>query len=716
MSVREPFDRILPGGSGMARERAPDGPVAAAGRRRMLLASAAAGMAGVARGAPALPTVRYGGDAAFPPFESLDAQGRPRGFLIDLLQELGPLMQVRFAIALQPWAETEEAFRRGQIDVMAMVITAERRKRVRFTPGFATPAFAVYRRPDHPEPQGLQDLAGLRIAVRDSDGMRDARTTWLAGVPATFIEAVDATQALAAVLQGRADVALLPRAYAEPALAAGAAPGIVASRLSLGVQTYAFAVAQDNEALARRLQLGLDTLEGSGRLEALRMQWLASHRDAAERGMLERGLERQRDWTWGVAAASAAVLLTLGVGLRRRGHRVEAEKRRRRDAEAELKRAEEMLERAFTRTTEPMLVVDRGNRTVRDANAALMSLLDVNPPALIGQPLEALGRHIDDGALQQLVQSLDSDGELVAVPLRLHRADGRERDCLVSADILHLDGGDQVFCVVRDITDRLDADAGLRAGYDALAGQLAQSRREVEAAREGRSRAETLLHDFTRSVAHDLRTPVHAVQGFAGLLRDRLQAGHVQDAMRYGEHIERAAQRMNAMIDALAGLAQLSSKPLLRQPIEMTRLARQTWSMLTTSQPGRAVSFELAELPAAQGDPDLVAQVWQNLLDNARKYSARVESPNITIDSSRDARGTWYRITDNGAGFDMANARHLFQPFQRMHSARQFEGSGIGLSLVRRIVDLHGGDVRLRSAPGVGTVAEFTLDPPSVPG
>ena len=92
-------------------------------------------------------------------------------------------MPARFAIALRPWAETERAFREGQIDMTAMVVTEERRSRVRFTTGFATPAFGVYRLPDQPEPQGLQDMAGLRIAVRDSDGMRDARSTWLAGVP-----------------------------------------------------------------------------------------------------------------------------------------------------------------------------------------------------------------------------------------------------------------------------------------------------------------------------------------------------------------------------------------------------------------------------------------------------------------------------------------------------------------------------------------------------
>ena len=126
----------------------------------------------------------------------------------------------------------------------------------------------------------------------------------------------------------------------------------------------------------------------------------------------------------------------------------------------------------------------------------------------------------------------------------------------------------------------------------------------------------------------------------------------------------------------------------------------------------RAVEVRFDPLPTAHGDPDLVAQVWQNLLHNAWKYSARVPLARIRVDSFQEGRRTWYRVADNGAGFDMARAGHLFQPFRRMHSASQFEGSGIGLSMVQRIVQHHGGEVRVRSQVGVGTVAEFTLDPP----
>lgn len=660
--------------------------------------------------------VRYGGDSAFAPFESLDPQGKPQGFQIDLLGELGRAIGVRFDITLQPWARTESDFRRGALDVVAMVDTLQRRNWARFARGHATPAFAVYRHQGHADPQGLADLAGVRVAVLDGEAMRDTLATWLSGFRGPFMRMPDARQALSAVQQGQADVALLPRAYADFLIGSGSFPDVIASRIALVLQTYAFAVAPDNETLASRLQQGLDQLEQSGRLEALRTQWLSSHRDLAERDRLARGLAQEREWGWGLGALALGSLAVMGVGVKRRGQRIAAERQRRETAEGALQRAEELLERAFGHNPDPMLIIDQDGGLVRDANSALLSLLAVPGSTVIGQPLRSLAAHIDGDTLTQLAQSLDAEGSLCAAPLSLTRADGRRRDCLVSADPLRIGTETHVFCVLRDITEELARDAKLRRGYDELAGQLAQARHDMELARQAQARAEGSLQEFTRTVAHDLKTPLNAVQGFAGLLKMRLLAGHVQEAINYTDHIDRAARRMNSMVNALASLAQVTREPLQRQAVDMNRLAGDTWSLLAASHPERTVQFRADALPPAQADPDLAAQIWQNLLGNAYKYSARADKAKVLIDSYRDARGIWYRVADNGAGFDMAHAKQLFQPFQRLHSATEFEGSGVGLSLVKRIVEHHSGEIRLRSTPGVGTVAEFTLDPLQEPG
>jgi PAS domain S-box-containing protein len=654
--------------------------------------------------------LRYGGDEAFAPFESVDAQGVPRGFQIDLLAALAPLLGAKLSVRLQPWSRTEADFRAGQLDIIAMVDTAERRQWALFAHGHATPALAIYRRRERPELQDLQDLEGLRVAVLDTATMRETTAKWLGGLRGPLLPQPDAAAALMAVAGGQADAAVLPRAYGEPALLAHAPGALAVSNVVLRLQSYGFAVAPGNDALRQRLEKALAELEASGRLEALRTQWLGSHRDIAERGRLEQGLSQQQAWTWGVAGASVAALSLLGVVLHRRKLRIAHEQQRRRSAEASLQRAEEVLGRAFTHNPLPMVIVERGSGVVRDANDALGALLGTPASSLIGVSVRAQ-RYLDAAVLDDLARTIEADGALSAMPLRLTRDDGQRRDCLVSADRMRLGDTSQLFCVLQDITPQLERDAALRREYDALLEQLAQARQALANAHDDAAAARDNLQQFTRAVSHDLKAPLRAVQGFAGLLRERLQAGHLHEAVDYTAHIDRAAVRMSTMLDALARLARVDQQVLVRSEVDMVTLASQTWTLLSASEPSRRVEWRVELLPSVQADPDLAAQVWQNLLDNAWKYTARTPAAKVRVDAWRDTRGTWYRITDNGAGFDMGKAGQLFQPFQRMHGADQFAGTGIGLSLVRRIVEMHGGEVRLRSAPGVGTVAEFTLDP-----
>jgi PAS domain S-box-containing protein len=675
-------------------------------RRGWFRALAGAGAVGAwtSPAAIAQARLRYGGDSAYAPLESLDAQGRPQGFQIELLDQLAGVLGVPIDIELKPWADTEEAFRQGRVDMIAMIDTPARRQWALFAHGHAAPALALYHLAQGTEPQGLAALAGLRVAVLSSEAMRETLATALVGIPATFLRHADAEQALQTVRDGRADVALLPRAFGDAVLASGRAPDMRTGRQSLRLQSYALAVAPGQQALHARLQQALDELERKGQLEALRSKWLVSRSELAERHQFERGMDRQRAWTWGLASASGAALLAMGWLLRQRSQRIAAERQQRRSAE-------ELLERAFTQNPEPMFIVERGSAKVQDANAAALQLMGWPASGgLVGRSLRELAQYIDAQALQALTLALDQDGSLCGSPLRVRRDDGSERHCLVTAAPLAIGDATQVFCVVRDITDQLAADSGLRSAYDGLVAELEQLRRDAEAARGAQEQAEGLLQEFTRGIAHDLRTPLNALQGFSGLLSDRLRAGHLHEALTYSEHIERAAQRMNTMIGALSRLAQVAHQPLQRQTVPMQQQAADTWTLLTAARPTPAVEFRLDDLPSAEADPDLAMQVWQNLLENAWKYSAKGPAPKVRVDSHRDGWRTWYRITDNGAGFDMTRAKQLFKPFQRLHAGSEFEGTGVGLSMVRRIMDHHGGEVRLRSAPGVGTVAEFSFD------
>jgi signal transduction histidine kinase len=214
---------------------------------------------------------------------------------------------------------------------------------------------------------------------------------------------------------------------------------------------------------------------------------------------------------------------------------------------------------------------------------------------------------------------------------------------------------------------------------------------------------------FSYTVSHDLRAPLRVVEGFARILKE--DYGRLLDRIG-NDHLDRvlaAAARMNSMIDALLTLSQLSTRPLARQPVNLSQLANYVMEDLHRSAPERELHWSCQPDLVAQGDPTLLRMVLENLLANAWKYSAKADYTDISF-SARQIDGRRVLVVeDNGAGFDMRFAERLFGVFQRLHSASEFQGTGVGLALVRRIVRRHGGDIWAESAVGEGAKFYFTL-------
>jgi len=226
------------------------------------------------------------------------------------------------------------------------------------------------------------------------------------------------------------------------------------------------------------------------------------------------------------------------------------------------------------------------------------------------------------------------------------------------------------------------------------------------------SPAELSEHEsFSYTVSHDLRAPLRVVEGFARILKE--DYGRLLDRIG-NDHLDRvmgAAARMNSMIDSLLSLAQLSAQPLACQPVDLSQLAGYVVEELRRSAPERLVSVHVQAQMVAQGDPTLLRMVLENLLGNAWKYSGKCAQAQIRFEAQQELPGgPWiYRISDNGAGFDMRFADRLFGVFQRLHSASDFQGTGVGLASVRRIVRRHGGEIWAESAVGEGARFYFTL-------
>jgi signal transduction histidine kinase len=222
------------------------------------------------------------------------------------------------------------------------------------------------------------------------------------------------------------------------------------------------------------------------------------------------------------------------------------------------------------------------------------------------------------------------------------------------------------------------------------------------------------LDAFSYSVAHDLRAPLRAVDGYAGMLEDTYAGRLDAEGRRLLGVVRASSQLMGRLIDALLNLARIGRQALRTQPVELDPLVNQVIDELRAGCSGRSIEFAVGKLGTALADPALLKQVLANLLGNAIKFTRDRNPAVVEVGCRREAEkggAIVYYVKDNGAGFDMRYSDKLFGVFQRLHRTEEFEGTGVGLSIVQRVINRHGGRVWADSRPGEGATFYFTLQP-----
>ena len=282
-------------------------------------------------------------------------------------------------------------------------------------------------------------------------------------------------------------------------------------------------------------------------------------------------------------------------------------------------------------------------------------------------------------------------------------------------------GDDEVGNLVDRFAQMRDAIRGYQADLLKRSEVLKKSKEEVlrlNAELEERVAARTAaleqankeLESFSYSVSHDLRAPLRAIDGFSRILQEEYDEVLGEDGRRYTGTITKNAVRMGQLISDILDFSRMSRSEIAAAPVDMTGLAREVYQEVRDAASAeRNIVLRMAGLPAASGDLALLRQVWVNLLSNAVKYSGPRAEAVIEVGSSVDGGENTYWVKDNGVGFDMRYMDKLFGVFQRLHSAEEFEGTGIGLAIVKRIVTRHGGRVWAESKPGEGTAIYFIL-------
>jgi light-regulated signal transduction histidine kinase (bacteriophytochrome) len=217
------------------------------------------------------------------------------------------------------------------------------------------------------------------------------------------------------------------------------------------------------------------------------------------------------------------------------------------------------------------------------------------------------------------------------------------------------------------------------------------------------------MESFTYSVAHDLRAPVRAINGFSRALLEDYGEQFVGEPLDYLLRISRASERMGQLIDDLLKLSQVGRGDVDRQDVDLSLLAAGAAARLAERLPDRDVRLAIQDGMTTRGDGRLLLIVLENLLDNAWKFTRRRETAEIRFFAEDEAGRRVFRIADNGSGFDMRYRHKLFAPFQRLHRNDEFEGTGIGLVIVSRILARHGGDVWIDGIEEQGATVSFTL-------
>lgn len=612
-----------------------------------------------------------------PPKIDVAGSAGAQGIFADLIQAIAAKEGWTVRYVPGTFAEGMARVERGELDLMADVAVSPARQ--------ATLAFhaepvlhswsQVFARPGSGI-RNILDLGGRRVATLDGSVQQSflAQTAASFGVRPELVAFPDYMSAMEAVRHGRADALVTNALHGnQHAIAAGLEDTAI---LFAPAKVFFAAPRGGDRAVLAAIDRHLREYKADPDSLYFRslQRWTSSERASVVPWWVK--------WAAGGGTALLALALGWALTLRRATVRLRA-------AEGAQRQLADGLARIFDRSIDVICVLDAKLHFVRVSKASVpllgyqpaelegRSALEFLPPADRGKALEGF-RRILDGASPQLLES------------RALRKDGSVADMVWSVAWSRAQG--ELYCIARDDSERRQ-----------LLGRLEARTEELQRANED-------LQTFAQSVSHDLRAPLGAITGFvAKVLRD--SGAQLTDGSRsLLERVVAAAGRMERLIEDLLSLARVAEQGMHREPCDLSAMAQEVVDTLRQSRP-RAVQVAIEPGLRASADHRLLRIALENLLENAWKFTGHAAAPRIAFGREPGEQGQdVFCVRDNGAGFTMLYADKLFAPFQRLHTREEFEGTGIGLSIVHKVITRHGGRIWGEGAPGQGAVFRFTLD------
>lgn len=407
--------------------------------------------------------------------------------------------------------------------------------------------------------------------------------------------------------------------------------------------------------------------------------------------------------------------------LRQSNLALEAEITERKRAEAALKEAKEAAEAGLIeeRILMASIVESSEDAIIAESLSGIVTSWNQGATRMLGYSAEEMmGRSLLETVVAELrseeegiLSTIASGGSIKHVESTRVRKDGIRIAVSVSVSPVRNKAGEIVGAakILRDITERKAAEAKIVELNSSLEIRIRERTSELRAANEE-------LEAFAYAVSHDLRAPLRGMLSFSNILADEHAENLVPDARECVEHITRASRNMGQLIDGLLTLSRVTRGALQREPVNLSDMAERLREELQRAEPQRSVAWDIEPNLTVHGDGRLLESVMRNLIGNSWKYTAKCVAPRITVAARADGSSRGVCVSDNGAGFDMAFAEQLFQPFRRLHRQDEFPGLGIGLATVLRIIHRHGGSIQASGEPDRGASFWFTLPVPETGG